>query len=307
MPSVSVIIPTYNCAPSVGAAIESALRQTYQDFEIVVVDDGSEDNTEQIARRFGKKVAYVKQNQAGPAAARNYGIRISSSKYIAFLDADDIWDPRKLEEQVRVLDEDLEIGLVCSDFAVTSDDGSVSPSYLKDCRHARSGYVFNEVIQENFILTSSVLLRRSCLSEVGMFDEALMRSEDRDLWLRVSYRWKVRILPKPLVVKRNRPDNLMSDPAAFAPFRIRLFEKLIRTTLDLSAHSRRLIRQQLSWNFLDVGYDCFCRDRTRDARKNLWSSLSYNWTNRRALAYLLACYLPVPIIRALRATKQAIF
>jgi glycosyltransferase involved in cell wall biosynthesis len=306
MPTVSVIIPSYDSAKFVVEALDSVLNQTYHDLEVIVVDDGSRDNTEEAVKDKGERMTYVRQDNVGASAARNHGIRVSSGNYIAFLDADDLWKPNKLEEQVRILDDDPEVGLVCSDWATVAIDGSVQNSYLKNCRYARSGYVFNEVIQEYFILTSSVLLRRSCLSEVGVFDEALMVSEDKDLWLRVCHRWKIKILPEPLVVKRNRPSNLSSDPIAAVPFRIRLFEKLLRTIPNLPAQSRRLIREQLSVNYFDLGCDYFSKFMKREARSHLRSSLNWRWTNGRAFAYLLACYLPTPVVRTLRAVKQAI-
>ncbi|MBZ5561106.1 MAG: glycosyltransferase family 2 protein [Acidobacteriia bacterium] len=306
MPTVSVVIPAFNCGQTVAEALKSVLAQTFHDFEIVVVDDGSQDNTAAGVRSAAPNAVYVRQENAGVSAARNHGIRIATGEYIAFLDADDVWDPHKLEKQVRVLDEEPEIALVCSDFSTASSEGSVEPSYLKHCRHARSGYVFDEVVQEYFILTSSVLVRRSCLAEVGGFDESLRVTEDRDLWLRICHRWKISLLTDPLVIKRNRPGNLSSDTGRAGSSRVKVFEKALRTLPDLSSRSRRLILDQLSANSCALGYDYFARFMMGEARQALRKSLTYRWTNGRAWLYLLACYLPVPMIRAIRRAKQAI-
>ena len=304
MPTVSVVIPTYNCAAFLGAAIESVLAQTYQDLEIIVIDDSSEDETPEVAKRFADRITYHRQERKGPSAARNRGINLSQGEYIAFLDADDIWLPQKLAEQIPVLERDATIGLVCADFSVVAGDRVVASSFLECCKLARSGYVFDEIIQQNFILPSSAVVRRSCLSDVGLFDESLWSVEDRELCLRIAYRWKVAVIRKQLVVKRNRPTSITSDPVGATRFRIMVFEKTLRTFPNLPARSRRLIRMQLSANCLHQGYDYFSRFMTKDARSLLWSSLVYNWTNWRALAYLLACFLPIPIVQALRWAKQ---
>jgi cellulose synthase/poly-beta-1,6-N-acetylglucosamine synthase-like glycosyltransferase len=231
---------------------------------------------------------------------------MSCGKYVAFLDADDLWKAEKLAAQVGVLDEHPEIGLVCTDFSVISPDGTGMPSYLKNCRRAHDGYAFNEVIQEYFILTSSVVLRQSCLAEVGAFDESLKVSEDRDLWLRVCYRWKIKIVPDPLVVKRNQPGNLSSDPTRAAPYRIKLFEKLLKTLPQMTLESKKLIHNELSVNSFDIGYSYFSKGNSGEARKYLRKSLNYKWTNGKALAYLAASYLPVSVSRTLRRIKRAI-
>ena len=306
MPTVSVIVPTYNCADFVGGALQSVLRQTYHDFELIVVDDGSQDHTAEVVKGFGQHVVYIRQQNAGVAAARNQGIRESKGKYFAFLDADDTWEPRKLEEQVRILEEDPETALVCTDFTLIMPDGNKITSFLGRCRHVRSGNAFNEVIQENFILTSSVLLRRSCLTEVGMFDETLKVCEDRDLWLRICQRWKIHVLDEILAVKNSRSDNLTANTVKALRPRITVFEKLLQSNRGLSEESRKLIYRQLSQNLFMLGYDYFDRYAFEEARRALRSAVRYRWPNPRALAYLLACYAPPSWIRMGRAAKQAV-
>jgi glycosyltransferase involved in cell wall biosynthesis len=172
MPTVSVVIPTYNSATFLRAAIQSVLAQTYSDFEVIVVDDSSIDNTESVVHSFGNRVCYVRQENKGAGATRNHGIKRSRGKYVAFLDADDLWLPGKLAAQTPLLDRDLEIGLVYSDWTVVPEQGEAEPSYLRN-RPAASGYVFDELVQCGFILTSGTVVRRSCLDDVGYFDEML--------------------------------------------------------------------------------------------------------------------------------------
>ena len=303
MPTVSVVIPTYNCAEFLETAIESVLGQTYQDLEIIVIDDGSTDNTQDIASRYAERIIYCRQENMGLPGARNRGIQSSQGKYIAFLDADDSWHARKLEKQIPILENDPSIGLVCSDFSMVEGDCVTAGSFLAMCPLARDGYVFDEIIQENFILPSSTVITRSCLSDVGLFDEEQRRTEDRELWLRICYRWKIAIVRDCLVTKRNRPGNLTSDSIVAAPYRIRLFEKTLRTFPNIPSKSQKLIRNELSVNFFDLGYDYFSKFMTREAREFLWRSLNFKWTNGKAAACLVASCLPGPVIRLLRRVR----
>ncbi len=304
-PRVSVVIPTYNSAAFVREAIQSVLGQTYSDLEIIVIDDGSTDDTERVVRSFGDRVFYVRQENNGAGAARNQGIKKSQGSYVAFLDSDDLWLPGKLEEQIPLLDRDPELGLVYSDWAVVPEQGEAQPSYLQNLP-AASGYVFDRLVQCGFILTSGTVVRRSCLDDVGYFDEALSIAQDYDLWLRICYRWKVALVNKPLAIKRNRDGNLSSNLPKTAAERIVLFEKALKTFPDMSRSRRRLVRHQLAMNYWDVAYDDFDRMLFKDARKNFLLSLTYDWRNGRALGYLAASYLPALVVKAAKAVKRGI-
>jgi glycosyltransferase involved in cell wall biosynthesis len=304
-PRVSVVIPTYNSAGLLREAIQSVLSQIYSDFEVVVIDDGSTDNTESVARSFGDRVSYLKQENKGAGAARNHGIKRSRGEYVAFLDSDDLWLPGKLAEQIPLLDRDPELGLVYSDWAVVAEQGEALPSYLRNLP-AASGYVFDELVQCGFILTSGTVVRRSCFDDVGYFDETLSIAQDYDLWLRICYRWKIALVNKPLVIKRNRDGNLSSNLPKTAAERIMLFEKALEKFSDMTPRSRRVVRRQVALNYWDMGYHYFERMSLKEARKNFMSSLSHDWTNGRALGYLAASYLPAPVLRVARVVKRAI-
>jgi perosamine synthetase len=303
-PRVSVIIPTYNAAEMVGEAIESVLAQTYSDFEIVVIDDGSTDHTEGTVRRFGDRVRYFKQENRGVSAARNAGIERSLGQYIAFLDSDDLWWPEKLAEEIPLFDADPKLGLVYCDWAVASGESVLQSSYHKDLRPAR-GYVFDELVQRGFILTSGVVVRRECLSDVGNFDKSLSVAEDYDLWLRISYRWKVGLVDKCLFTKRRWNGSLSSRLTETAANRIVLFRRILSNLPDLTPPRRRLVRHQVSLSYWDLGYDHFDRLSFPEARKNFRSSLLYDWTNVKALGYLTASCLPISLVRAVRTVKRA--
>jgi glycosyltransferase involved in cell wall biosynthesis len=270
----------------------------------VVMDDGSRDDTESVVRQFGDQVCYFKQENQGVSAARNAAIKKSRGEYVAFLDSDDLWLPEKLAQQVPLFESDPKLGLVYSDWSVVSGEEVLQSSYLKDLP-AASGYVFDALIQSGFILTSGVLLRRACLDDVGDFDKSLAIAQDYDLWLRISYKWKVQLIPTCLFTKRSCEGSLSTNLTKTALERIALFQKTLKELPGMSPRSKKLVREQLALNYWDVGYDQFDGFSFREARKNFFSSLSYNWTNTKALAYLAATYLPASLVRAARATKRA--
>ena len=302
-PRVSVVIPAYNSSAIIKEAIESVLAQSYKDIEVIVVDDGSTDDTESTVRSFGDRVLYLKQENQGAGAARNSGIQKSRGEYVAFLDSDDLWSPEKLAEQIPLLERDPELGLVYSDWFVVSENQVASDSYLKTLP-AASGYVFDKLVRFGFILTSGVVLRRTCLNEVGYFDNSLSIAQDYDLWLRIAYRWKIALVDKPLVTKRNRNGSLSSNLQRTAVERIALFEKALGRFEDMPPSTRRIVRRQVALNYWDLGYHYFDQLLFKEARKRFLSSLSYDWTNGKALRYLAATFLPEGAAKAARRVKQ---
>jgi len=210
MPRVSVIIPAYNAQRFVGEAIESALAQTYPDFEIVAVDDGSTDATLSILRSFEPRIRVISQPNRGPAAARNAGIRDSTGDYIAFLDGDDLWKIEKLSEQVALLDERSDVGLVYTESLMFSDAAG------KREIHRKIGYAIEPslgfLLHGNCIPTSTVMFRRDCVEQVGRMSEArelLEGGEDYEYWLRIAQCYSIAGIPKPLAFYRTHRDNLM--------------------------------------------------------------------------------------------------
>jgi len=291
MPRVSVIIPTYNCGQYISQAIDSVLAQTYRDLEILVVDDGSVDDTEAVVRRYAGQVTYWKTANRGPAAARNWGLQACTGEFVALLDADDWWEPDKLQLQMPEFDQDQEVGLAFSDLRVFYDDGTLLPSFLSSRPLASSGSVFDQYIQSHFILPSTVVMRRSCLEAIGRFDESLPSDEDTEFWFRFCYRWKVALVPKPLVSRRQRAGSLTSDEDLTTRFRITLYERVLQFP-NLSATRRRLVCRQLAEALLWRGDYCLRQGWMPECRQNVRRSLSYDWKNIKALRRLAASCLP---------------
>ncbi len=199
-PLISVIIPTYNRGHLINRAIQSILNQSYKDFEIIVVDDGSIDNTKEVIESFrDERIRYIhyKENK-GANAARNIGIRAAKGDYIAFQDSDDEWLPQKLEKQIKILkDAPSDVGLVYTSFWRIMNDRRlyIPPKEIKP----KEGYIHINLLKGNFISTQTMLLRKECFEKAGMFDENLPRLQDWDMVIRLSKHYLIRIIDMPMV------------------------------------------------------------------------------------------------------------
>ena len=211
-PIVSVIIPTYNRAHLIGKAINSVLSQTYQDFEIIVVDDGSTDNTREIIRSFKeKRVKYIKKykKNRGISVARNIGIKVARGKYIALLDSDDEWLPEKLNKQIKVLQsESPEVGVVCSwSYNIDEKGNYIS----KRCLPKKDGYIYEDLLSTNPISVPTMLIRKECFNRVGLFDDLLNAQEDWDMWIRIAKYYRFALIKIPLVKYRLHSNQLSKN------------------------------------------------------------------------------------------------
>ncbi|HVO69236.1 MAG TPA: glycosyltransferase [Aggregatilineaceae bacterium] len=202
-PLVSIVIPAYNSAQFICEAVDSCLVQTYPNCEIIVVDDGSTDNTRALLEaRYGERIRYLSQQNAGPSAARNRGIRAARGAFIQFCDADDQLLPAKIERCMEVFQQQPEVGVVYTRYQYVEADGK-TPAPLSD-PPLLSGDVFCDLLLSNgnAILTSATLVRRDALLEVGTFDERLRRTQDWDLFLRLASRYSYASIDEVLLLYR---------------------------------------------------------------------------------------------------------
>jgi glycosyltransferase involved in cell wall biosynthesis len=211
MPKVSVVIPAYNTAPYLAETITSVLEQTYRDFEVCVVDDGSTDDTLAVARGFEPWVTVKTQPNRGPAAARNHAIQQATGEYIAFLDSDDVWVKDKLAEQVAVLDARPELGWVFGEAQMFVQEGG-QKRVLRKIGYT-GDHSFKQLLFGDFIPNSTVVIRRRCVEQVGLLDEAreLIGVEDYAYWLRLARQFAFFGSARPLAFYRVRTGNLMGD------------------------------------------------------------------------------------------------
>lgn len=233
---VSIIMPAYNAERYIKEAIESVLNQTYKNIEIIVINDGSTDNTEEILRPYFKNkiIRYYKQQNAGIGAARNYAIKLSNGKFITFLDADDIYLPEKVEAEAEVLARFCDYGIVYCNLKHFFDG---KPDKLLQHQYDfQSGDVFRELLKRDFINPTSVMIRKEVIDRFGSFDSAMRHAEDWDLWLRLSYQGvKFYFLDKDLVRARISGSSLsnLNNQWDMKEHALRLFKKLfVRMNLD---------------------------------------------------------------------------
>ncbi len=224
-PLISVIIPTYNRAAFVLEAVESVYRQTFQDFELIVVDDGSTDGTAEVLKNYQNHLIYRYQANQGVSSARNLGLQMASGKWVAFLDSDDLWLPRKLETQVRFFSQNPE-AVICQTEEIWIRNGRrVNPQK----KHRKfSGDIFDPSLLLCLVSPSAVMIQRDLFDQEGCFDETLPACEDYDLWLRISSRFPVYLIDLPLVVKRGgHPDQLSRATPTLDRYRIQALVKLL--------------------------------------------------------------------------------
>jgi cellulose synthase/poly-beta-1,6-N-acetylglucosamine synthase-like glycosyltransferase len=302
---VAVILPCYNVERYVQRALDSVFAQTYKDFHVYAVDDGSTDGTAEILASYTPHCSVVTQPNAGPGAARNRAIRMSDSPFVAFLDADDEWMPHKLERQVALLKQDDTVGMVCS--GCLSVDAFGEGWYDTAANStARSGKLFRDLALNCFVYTPTVVVRRTCLEEVGLFEESLPVCEDFNLWLRIAARWNIAFTPAPLAITHQRPASLS---ASISP------EKRLRAGVDaltnvqsacrgLSTLESKALRTALAERHYFFGSFLLTTGANGLCRSSLISSLKLQPTRWKALAKLGLSFLPAAPQKRLPVDKE---
>ena len=223
-PRVSVIIPTYNRSWCLSEAIDSVLSQTHHNTELIVVDDGSTDETPALLARYGNRLRCLRQTNRGVSAARNHGIQAADGVLIALLDSDDTWQPDKLARQVDFFDRQPAAKICQTEETWIRRGVRVNPKR----RHRKpSGWIFEASLALCLVSPSAVMMRRELLEEMGGFDESLPACEDYDLWLRVSLRYPIHLIDDALVVKRGGHNDQLSRQHSLDRYRIQSLVKII--------------------------------------------------------------------------------
>jgi len=209
---VSVVIPTYNRADTIEDAVDSALAQTLPPAQVVVVDDGSQDDTSERLRKYSGRILYHRQPNSGISIARNNGARLSTEPFIALLDSDDVWHPRKLELQLEVMERRPQLGMLGT--AEFDWPAATFPSLPVDATGPLVALSWEHLVLRTSLLTSSILIRRSIFDQIGGFDPAMLRCEDRDLFLRVAEVAQVALLKVSLLGYRDTPGSASKQVAS---------------------------------------------------------------------------------------------
>ena len=311
MPRVSIITPTYNCAAFLPGALASALGQTYADFELLVVDDGSTDHTRAVMAGLDDRVRYLWQPNQGVSAARNHALRTARGELVAYLDADDAWRPEKLARQVAYLDAHPECALVHSDATFIDEAGAVLfPAYWRDVgRRAARGACLLELLRQNTIHMPSVLERRSALDETGGFDARARAAEDYLHWLQVALTGApFGYLEEPLALYRKRAGSLSQDPRGMREGYVTAFEILLREG-RLAARAGRpaaaITAARLTVLRLELAYLYRLADQPARARHHLWHEVQAAPLRLEPYRELLKTLLPGRAAAWLRQRRAA--
>jgi glycosyltransferase involved in cell wall biosynthesis len=313
-PLVSVVIPTHNSGRFIVQALEGVLAQTYPHHEVIVVDDGSTDDTAELLRPFADRIRYHQQPNRGPSAARNAGIALATGALVCFLDADDGWLPDKLALQVAFMAAHREVGLAFADAEEWEGTEVRKPSLVSSAIYASDvlsqtplNDAFRKLVMENFIPTSTVMVRKECFADAGVFDETLVSVEDRDLWLRVAGRWPIACLPRVVARKRRHDANISGNAEVALRSRLKVWNKARQQFPTLAP--ALVYHALLARTYQQLGYVALGRGEMAVARESGVAAIKHGIRGRSSgvagsVGLFLISLLPWPMIRAAWRTKN---
>ena len=263
LPLVSVVIPTYNRWPMIGEAVQSVLAQTFNAFELIVVDDGSTDSTAASLNVRDSRLKVLSQRRAGVAAARNAGVAVSRGKYIAFLDSDDLWLREKLAIQTNFMERNSTARICQTEETWIRNGVRVNP---KSKHRKASGDIFRRSLELCLISPSAVMMTKELFDSAGGFDESLPVCEDYDLWLRIAVCHSVHLIDIPLVIKRGgHADQLSRSVWGMDRFRVLAIVKLLNA--GMVGEKRQWAFETLRRKTAILAAGAIKRGRHEDARK----------------------------------------
>ncbi|NJN29045.1 MAG: glycosyltransferase family 2 protein [Synechococcales cyanobacterium RM1_1_8] len=247
MPKVSIIIPAYNALEYLPQALASVDNQGFNDFEVIIINDGSSDGIEEWFKQHIQDAKYrlITQTNQGISGARNRGVQASQGDYIAFLDADDMWAPSKLEQQVACLDHNPTTALVHTWLAMVDVTGKATGRVLQS---QAQGQVYESLLLQNDVACASVMVRRHCFEQVGEFDRDLLSMEDWDMWIRMAQHYQFAVIPEALTFYRQVPTSLTKDCRQME----RAFDLVIEKSFQAAPAALKGLRP------LTCGYANFC-------------------------------------------------
>ena len=246
-PAVTVVIPAYNASRYIGQALDSVQAQTFSDYELIVVNDGSSDSyeLEQVLRSHPLPIIYLSQENKGVSAARNAAIKIAKGEFYAQLDADDQWTPDYLEAQLQILADNPDVALVYPNATIIADGSDVERDFM-EVSPSEGEVNFESLVRQQCTVMTCVTARMSAIREAGMFDETLRSCEDFDLWLRVARNvGRITYHRRKLAIYRRHPGSLSSDRVWMVRHLLSVFEKCART-FDLTRAEAEILNQEIT-------------------------------------------------------------
>jgi len=248
MSLISVIIPTYNRADLLPKTLDSVKNQTFKDYEILVIDDGSEDKTENVITKNYPSVHYEKITHSGLPAAKNQGIKLAKGEFITFIDSDDLWEPNFLKELYLPLSSVTNYSFSYCNSCLFNENGIFRDFNLMEV-HKKSGNIFPQILQGFSLSTGSFLIKKECFDAAGWHDENLKYCNDWDIWLRLSKIFEGIYVDKVLLKIRKHENNMSKDRLKTALYNIRIIKKFQKEFNSTELHNRRKIKQVLYDNY----------------------------------------------------------
>ncbi len=302
MSEISIIIPAFNSEKYIEEALGTLLAQKCPLKEIIVIDDGSTDGTASLVKRYGERVSYHFQENRGLSAARNAGIRLSTGSYLAFLDADDLYHPEKLEIQKRFLDTHPDVDMVFSDFEYFG--GNLLRRPIPDSFKRGEGNLFVDLFKFNCIAIPTVLLRRDCFEKVGFFDEALRAAEDYDFWLRLIKGKKIGYIDRVLARVRLHPENMSKNADLMRDYEIKVMHKALKDNPEMQDRYSHLIREKYGNIYFESGYRHLLGQEMKKARHNFAAAMKKRPLWIKPYIYYLVSFGGPSLLQAARKIKR---
>lgn len=298
IPTVSIIIPTFNRSKFIGQAIYSALRQTFFDFEIIVIDDGSTDGTRNVVEQFDDyRIRYYYQKNRGVSSALNLGIQKSKGEFIARLDSDDLFLPQKIESQIRVFRSKPQVGLVYTQaFNVDSELNFIG---LYPQQHKLPQNLLKALRMALFPPSQSIMFRKRCVLRTGFFNEKIHIAEDWDFCIRMARYYSFYYIERPLVLIRKHDAMITGNKLETTRQILAVLEKHKRILADGEGYS------WLSPHYYGLGRQLFYHNDFKNARNAFSESVSYNPLNINSLLFYLFAYLPAKFLKKLKRSNFA--
>ena len=298
MPKISVVIPVYNGSKYIEETLNSVLNQSYKDFEIIVIDDGSTDNTSEIVNRFPSPVRLIQNKHNGKSFSRNIGIRAARGELISFVDADDLWMPNKLEVQIEYLKNHPEFEWIYSDcYIFEGSSEHIVDIWSRTAKKIYSGNILKQLLNDCLIPSPTPMVSRRIFDDVGFFDETFLRHqpEDWDMWLRIASRYPIGSINEPLALLRKHENSLTAkeDP-------LKTFEGIMYVVQRAISRDKErignLANKVLSSRYLSFGKGLARMSGRREARTMYFNALRYNPLNIKAYTFYLLQFLPDKIV-----------
>lgn len=303
-PVVSIIMPAYNTAGYIKEALDSALAQTFKDYEIIVINDGSPDTEEleRVLEPYQSRITYLKlEKNLGSSAARNMGLACARGRFIALLDSDDLWEPEYLEVNVGMLERDSAIDVVFPNAMLFGDTPDAGKNYIELFR-IEGEITFARLVSQQCYVWGGVTARREALLNAGMFDESLVSGEDFELWLRILQRGgRIHYHRRVLAHYRKRRGSHTADPIRLYQNYLKILDK-VESTTSLAPADKEAVERQRAWSHamlrLHEGKQAFFRGDTKEAILGLTEANDYFGSRKLALTLMLLRSVPRLLLRA---------